>query len=60
MKMYGKLQNGEALPTFMQYMSTDLDKKSCMTEEVALNCLVMAYEHRAARYMYMHFLIIST
>lgn len=52
MKMYGKLQNGEALPTFMQYMSTDLNKKSCMTEEVALNCLVMAYEHRAARYMY--------
>lgn len=49
MKMYGKLQNGEALPTFMQYMSTDLNKKSCMTEEVALNCLVMAYEHRAAR-----------
>lgn len=58
MKMYGKLQNGEALPTFMQYMSTDLKKKSCMTEEVALNCLVMAYEHRAARYM--HFLMIST
>lgn len=60
MKMYGKLQNGEALPTFMQYMSTDHNKKSCMTEEVALNCLVMAYEHRAARYMYMHFLMIST
>lgn len=60
MKMYGKLQNGEALPTFMQYMSIDLNKKSCMTEEVALNCLVMAYEHRAARYMYMHFLMIST
>lgn len=58
MKMYGKLQNGEGLPTFMQYMSTDLNKKSCMTEEVALNCLVMAYEHRAARYMY--FLMIST
>lgn len=58
MKMYGKLQNGEALPTFMQYMSTNLDKKSCMTEEVALNCLVMAYEHRAARYMYL--LMIST
>ncbi|XP_061181287.1 peroxisomal acyl-coenzyme A oxidase 1-like [Saccostrea echinata] len=49
MKIYGKMQNGESLPSFMQYLTTDLNKRSCMTEEVALKCLVMAYEHRAAR-----------
>ena len=51
--MYANLQQGESLPSFMQYLSVDLSKKSCMTEEVALNCLVMAYEHRAARYLYL-------
>lgn len=30
-------------------MNTDPNSKSCMKEEVALDCLVKAYEHRAAR-----------
>lgn len=55
MKMYANLQQGESLPSFMQYLSVDLSKKSCMTEEVALNCLVMAYEHRAARYLSIYY-----
>lgn len=51
MKMYQKMQQGESLPSFVQYLNVDLNKKSCMAEDVALKCLVMAYEHRAARYV---------
>ncbi|KAK3088150.1 hypothetical protein FSP39_015398 [Pinctada imbricata] len=49
MKMYTNLQKGQELPSFVQYMTKSLDTKSCMKEEVAPKCLVMAYEHRASR-----------
>ena len=48
-KCYGKAQQGEKLPGFVQYVGQKLGKKSCMTEDVAFKCLIMAYEHRAAR-----------
>ena len=52
MKCYGKAQQGEKLPGFVQYVGQKLGKKSCMTEDVAFKCLIMAYEHRAARLGY--------
>ncbi|XP_076083784.1 peroxisomal acyl-coenzyme A oxidase 1-like isoform X6 [Mytilus galloprovincialis] len=49
MKCYSRAKQGQKLPGFVQYIGQNLNKKSCMSEEVALGCLVMAYEHRAAR-----------
>lgn len=49
MKCYNSVQQGHKLPGFVQFIGQKLDKKSCMTEKVAFNCLIMAYEHRAAR-----------
>lgn len=48
MKEYSKLMNGKPLSSVVQFLKCDL-KKSCMTEEVALRCLVLAYQHRVAR-----------
>ncbi|XP_033726863.1 peroxisomal acyl-coenzyme A oxidase 1-like [Pecten maximus] len=44
-----RVQKGEKLPDLVSYLSMDLSKKSCMTSDVALGCLVEAYQHRAAR-----------
>ncbi|XP_069107153.1 peroxisomal acyl-coenzyme A oxidase 1-like [Argopecten irradians] len=44
-----KVQKGEKLPGLVSYLSTDLTKKSCMTADVTFDCLVKAYQHRAAR-----------
>ncbi|XP_021378180.1 peroxisomal acyl-coenzyme A oxidase 1-like [Mizuhopecten yessoensis] len=49
MKCFAKVENGEKLPGFVSYLNTDLSAKSCMKSDVALDCLVQAYEHRAAR-----------
>lgn len=49
MKEYSKLMNGQPLSSVVQFLKCDLTKKSCMTEEVALKCLVLAYQHRVTR-----------
>lgn len=49
MKEYSKLMNGKPLSSVVQFLKCELTKKSCMTEEVALRCLVLAYQHRVAR-----------
>lgn len=49
MKCYSKALQGQQLPTFVQYIGQKLEPKSYMTEEVSLNCMLKAYEHRAAR-----------
>ncbi|KAJ8322036.1 hypothetical protein KUTeg_000507 [Tegillarca granosa] len=33
------------------YLNQDLNNKSCMTKDVALNCLIKAYEHRSASFV---------
>ncbi|XP_021356144.1 peroxisomal acyl-coenzyme A oxidase 1-like, partial [Mizuhopecten yessoensis] len=43
------VQKGQRLPDLVSYLSMDLSAKSCMTSDVALGCLVKAYQHRAAR-----------
>ncbi|XP_061189326.1 peroxisomal acyl-coenzyme A oxidase 1-like [Saccostrea echinata] len=49
MKQYANMVQGKPLPTLAQCLGIDLSKQSCMTDEVALKCLVMAYNHRVAR-----------
>jgi hypothetical protein len=49
MKIYPDVKRGAPLHKFVQHLRADLSEKSCMTEEVAIECLVKAYEHRAAR-----------
>ncbi|XP_033727591.1 peroxisomal acyl-coenzyme A oxidase 1-like [Pecten maximus] len=49
MKCFTKVQRGEKLPGFVSYLGTDLTAKSTLKSDVAIDCLVLAYEHRAAR-----------
>ncbi|XP_069105551.1 peroxisomal acyl-coenzyme A oxidase 1-like [Argopecten irradians] len=49
MKCFAQVERGEKLPGFVSYLSTNLSTKSSMTSDVTLDCLVNAYEHRAAR-----------
>lgn len=49
MKEYSKLMNGQPLSSVVQFLKCDLTMKSCMAEEVALKCLVLAYQHRVTR-----------
>ncbi|XP_048781300.2 peroxisomal acyl-coenzyme A oxidase 1-like [Ostrea edulis] len=49
MKIYPDIKKGAMLHKFVQHLGVDLSQKSCMTEEVTIDCLVKAYEHRAAR-----------
>ncbi|XP_011443813.3 peroxisomal acyl-coenzyme A oxidase 1 [Magallana gigas] len=49
MKIYPDIKRGGPIHEFVQYLGADLTQKSCMTEEVALGCLLKAFQHRAAR-----------
>lgn len=49
MKCFAQVERGEKLPGFVSYLNTNLSTKSSMTSDVTLDCLVNAYEHRAAR-----------
>ncbi|XP_048728454.1 peroxisomal acyl-coenzyme A oxidase 1-like [Ostrea edulis] len=49
MKEYTKMMKGDSLSSLAEFLRSDLSKRSCMTEDVALRCLVMGYNHRAAR-----------
>ncbi|XP_062581682.1 peroxisomal acyl-coenzyme A oxidase 1-like [Saccostrea cucullata] len=49
MKIYPDIKKRAPVHKFVEYLGEDLSRKSCMTEEVAVDCLVKAYEHRAAR-----------
>ncbi|XP_062581681.1 peroxisomal acyl-coenzyme A oxidase 1-like [Saccostrea cucullata] len=48
-KVYPDVKRGAPVSQFLRCYTVDVSTKSCMTEEVALGCLVKAYEHRAAR-----------
>lgn len=50
MKIYPDIKRGGPIHEFVQYLGADLTQKSCMTEEVALGCLLKAFQHRAARW----------
>nr|XP_022336079.1 peroxisomal acyl-coenzyme A oxidase 1-like isoform X1 [Crassostrea virginica]XP_022336087.1 peroxisomal acyl-coenzyme A oxidase 1-like isoform X1 [Crassostrea virginica] len=49
MKLYPDIKRNVPIHKFVDYLGADLTLKSCMTAEVAIGCLLKAYEHRAAR-----------
>jgi len=49
MKCYKQSVEGTSLPGFVAYLGNPPRAKSCMDKTVALKCLEMAYEHRAAK-----------
>lgn len=51
MKLYPDIKRNVPIHKFVDYLGTDLTLKSCMTAEVAIGCLLKAYEHRAARFV---------
>jgi hypothetical protein len=52
MKEYTKMMKGDSLSDIAQFLKSDLSKRSCLSEDVALKCLVMGYHHRTARLIY--------
>lgn len=51
MKLYPDIKRNVPIHKFVDYLGADLTLKSCMTVEVAIGCLLKAYEHRAARFV---------
>lgn len=49
MKEYTNMMRGKPLSSLIQFLACDVTKKSCMTDKVALKCLVLAYQHRVTR-----------
>ena len=51
MKLYPDIKRNVPIHKFVDYLGVDLTLKSCMTAEVAIGCLLKAYEHRAGRFV---------